>query len=450
MAVIPNITGTSQIDVKVRDIDFVSQFGKNWQALMEILGIMRPIRKAPGSQLRAYRATTILQDGNVPEGEVIPFSRSEVTEVNFGELNIEKYAKAVSIEAVNRYGALNAVTRTDESFRNELTATAMGRFYNFLPLGELKSQETTLQAAIAMAIGRVQDKFKKMHLDSTRTVAFVNTLDMWRYLADHPITLQTMFGFQYVRDFLGADLVIISSEIAPGHVYATPLNNINLYYIDPADSEFKALGLNYVTDGITNLIGYWSEPNYSRALGESYALMGFTLFAEYIDAVADIKIATPLTEVTLNKAYMTLAAGTTAALTVNSAPAGSTVVWASSDTDVATVSSGTVTAVAGGRAVISATIVDNGAVIASASCIVDVQAVEGEVRLNKSKASVAVSGTVALKATAYPQNATVTWASSDSTVATVSNGTVTGVKAGTANITATVGDAVATCVVTVA
>ena len=43
----------------------------------------------------------------------------------------------------------------------------------------------------------------------------------------------------------------------------------------------------------------------------------------------------------------------------------------------------------------------------------------------------------------------MTWASSDSTVATVSNGTVTGVKAGTANITATNGDAVATCVVTV-
>ena len=75
------------------------------------------------------------------------------------------------------------------------------------------------------------------------------------------------------------------------------------------------------------------------------------------------------------------------------------------------------------------------------------------VKLDKKTATVAVEGTTTLTADKYPASATVTWASSDSTVATVSNGTVTGVKAGTANITASItvdGETYTdTCVVTV-
>ena len=76
--------------------------------------------------------------------------------------------------------------------------------------------------------------------------------------------------------------------------------------------------------------------------------------------------------------------------------------------------------------------------------------------LNKNAAAVtAATGTnhtVQLKATILPDgvSGTITWASSDSTKATVSaTGLVTGVSAGSAVITATCGDAVAVCNVTV-
>lgn len=64
-------------------------------------------------------------------------------------------------------------------------------------------------------------------------------------------------------------------------------------------------------------------------------------------------------------------------------------------------------------------------------------------------ATCAVAGTSALSATTYPVGATVTWDSSDKTVATVSNGTVTGVKAGTTIITAVNGNASASVEFTV-
>ena len=56
-------------------------------------------------------------------------------------------------------------------------------------------------------------------------------------------------------------------------------------------------------------------------------------------------------------------------------------------------------------------------------------------------ATCAVEGTSTLTATTYPVGATVTWKSSDETIATVANGVVTGVKAGKCNIIATNGNA---------
>ena len=449
MAVKPNMTGTEQINVTPRAIDFVSRFGTNWRALMEILGIMRPIRKEPGTRLKAYRASIILQDGNIPEGEEIPFSQAAVEEVAFEDLTLEKFARAVSIEAVEKYGARNAVQRVDAAWLNELQSLIMGRFYNFLQTGTLTSTETTFQMAIAMAIGLVRDKFKKMHRDSTQVVVFVNTLDVYKYLGAANISIQNVFGMQYIENFLGAERVIVSSEIPQGKVIATPVENIDLYYINPADSEFDALGLNYVTDGITNLIGFAQLPNYGRAIGEAYALMGMKLWAEFLDAIAVVSVGSTQYGVTLNKAAATIAVGGSETLTVTKAPSDATIVWSSSDTSVATVSNGVVTGVAKGTVTITASNETGGASYGKATCTVTVQDVQETVNLNKSAASVAVAGTVALKATTYPKDASVTWASSDSTVATVSNGTVTGVKAGTANITATNGDAVATCVVTV-
>ena len=70
------------------------------------------------------------------------------------------------------------------------------------------------------------------------------------------------------------------------------------------------------------------------------------------------------------------------------------------------------------------------------------------VTISQETASVEVGSSVTLTATASDESA-ITWSSSDTDVATVSGGVVTGVSAGTATITATSGDATATCTVTV-
>lgn len=287
-----NITTQADIDVSVRELDFVTRFGRNWDALREIMGIMRPIKKTPGTKLVAYTTTGTLQSGSVGEGEDIPYSKFEVTESAYGDITVEKYAKAVSIEAVNKYGAANAVERTDEEFLNQLQGKVLTNFYTFLNTGRLVDTASTFQMALAKAKGLVLDKFASIDRDVTEVVGFCNILDFYDYLGGAAITVQTQFGLSYVKDFMGYGTLFLlpAKYIARNKVIALPVDNIDLYYIDPGDSDFAKLGLVYTVQGQTNLIGFHVNGNYSTAVGESFALMGMTLWAEYLDGIAVITI----------------------------------------------------------------------------------------------------------------------------------------------------------------
>ncbi|UVX99870.1 MAG: S-layer protein SbsC C-terminal domain [Bacteriophage sp.] len=292
MAAKANLIMTNDIQVKAREIDFVTRFERNWEHLRDILGIMRPIKKQPGAVLKSKYAEGTLQSGNVGEGEEIPYSKFTVKEKNYAEMTIEKYAKAVSIEAIKDHGYENAVQMTDDEFLFQLQTDVTGRFYDYLKTGTLTSTETTFQMALAMAKGRVENKFKQMHRNVTGVVGFVNILDVYEYLGAAEITIQNQFGFQYMKDFMGFNTIFLlsDSEIPRGQVIATPVENIVLYYVDPNESDFARAGLVYTVSGETNLIGFHTQGNYHTAVSEAFAVMGLTLFAEYIDAIAVITI----------------------------------------------------------------------------------------------------------------------------------------------------------------
>ena len=275
-------------DVTAREIDFVTRFNDNWEALRNILGIMRPIRKAPGTALVSYTADVALEDGDIAAGHVIPYSKATITAASKGELTIQKYAKAVPIEDVNKYGAAIAVEKSDDAFLTKLQNVVLSKFYAFLNTGSLKVTASDWQSALAKAQGAVLNKFATIQKDVTSVVGFANILDAYDYLGAADITVQTQFGLTYVKNFLGYSVLFLlpETQIARGTVLATPVENIDLYYIDPSDSEFAKLGLNYTTQGETNLIGFHAQGNYSTAVGESYALMGMALWAEYLDGIA--------------------------------------------------------------------------------------------------------------------------------------------------------------------
>lgn len=288
-----NLITKADIQINPREIDFVSRFARNWDHLRDIMGIMRPVKKQPGSVIKIKKANVVLQSGAVAEGADIPYSKATVTETPYEEMSVEKYAKAVSIEAIKEYGYDAAVGMTDDAFLAELQNNVTARFYTYLNTGSLTGSYATFQMALAMAKGLVEDKFKKIHRTATGVVGFVNILDVYEYLGAANITVQNQFGFQYIKDFMGFNTIFLLStdEVARGKVIATPIENIVLYYVDPADSDFARAGLQYTTDGESNLIGFHTQGNYNTAVSEAFAIMGMTLFAEYQDAIAVVTVA---------------------------------------------------------------------------------------------------------------------------------------------------------------
>ena len=298
---------TSFTTVTAREIDFTTRFSDNWETLRNIMGIMRPIRKTPGTKLKSYEtvAKTALQGGKtVGEGEEIPFTEFEVKEKSYADIEIAKYAKSVSIEAVNKYGAAIAVEKTDDRFLVELQNTVLNDFYAFLKTGTLKGTQKTWQRALAIAKGAVLEKFAAINKDVTEIIGFCNIMDFYDYLGDKDITVQTQFGLSYVKNYLGYSTLFLmpSNVIESKTVIAVPSENIDLYYIDPSDSNFANLGLDYTVSGETNLIGFHAEPDYSRATGDSYAIMGMKLWAEYLDGIAIVTVGASNTTPTVTPA----------------------------------------------------------------------------------------------------------------------------------------------------
>lgn len=147
----------------------------------------------------------------------------------------------------------------------------------------------------------------------------------------------------------------------------------------------------------------------------------------------------PCTSLTLEPDILSFSGSGQQTIVATALPADTTdsVTWLSSDKNVVTVSNGIVTAVGNGECTITATCGSQ-----SASCSVNVSGISTVVSvtgvtLDKATASVDVGSTVILTATIEPGNASnqnVLWSSDNETVATVENGTVSGVSKGTATI----------------
>ncbi len=164
-----------------------------------------------------------------------------------------------------------------------------------------------------------------------------------------------------------------------------------------------------------------------------------------------------VTGVTLDFEEVTVERGKTLTLTATVLPENATnkqVSWSSSNNDVATVADGVVTAIAAGTATITVTTADGSK---TATCAVTVKVSATAISLNDSRLEIGKGQNVTLTVTYTPSDVTdkqVSWSSSNNDVATVADGVVTAVAAGTATITVTYAldggkNITATCAVTV-
>lgn len=192
------------------------------------------------------------------------------------------------------------------------------------------------------------------------------------------------------------------------------------------------------------------------AKGNGYAVITAKTKDGGYKAVCRVIVIEPVKGVSLSKTKMTLDISEAVTLKATIKPKNATntaVKWSSSNSKVAKVSSsGKVTGLKAGTATITVRSVDGGY---TASCKVTVLRKVNDVTLNKQKVTLYLDGTVTLKATITPSNATnksVRWYSSDTKVVRVDEkGKLTPVKPGKATVSVKTADGgfKASCAVTV-
>lgn len=285
MAKLENLTETL---VKAQSIDFAEVFGKKMTTLQQMLGIERKLPMPVGSVIKTYKSKVTLQDGNVEKGDLIPLSKVEMEEAEPIELAFSKHRKAVSAEDIQKIGFERAVSMTDAELIKELQKDIRTRFFTQLDTAKGKSKGAGLQAAIAQGWGAVQTIFED---DGVNTIVFVNPLDCADYLSSANITIQKEFGLNYVQNFLGADIAIITTSVKKGTLYATASDNLCLAYAEVSGGEINK-AFDFVTDS-TGVIGVTKDVNIQRLTAETVTLSAIALFAERLDGVIKVTIEAP-------------------------------------------------------------------------------------------------------------------------------------------------------------
>lgn len=285
MAAENNLIKNSDL-ARVRQVDFVSMFGYNTKKLMELLGVMRLIPKQAGTVLKRHSVTGTLENGIVPEGDIIPLSKYQTVETPLKEIELKKWRKATSAEAILDKGYEQAVDETNDKMLQDIQGKIRTGIIGSLTIvGQPTASGANTQAALADAWGKLANIFEN---DAVETVYFLNPMDIASYLATAQITVQQAFGFSYVENFLGLGTVILNSGITAGTFKATAKQNMVGYYV-PANEADLAKAFDFVSDE-TGLIAVHEYADYDRLTADSTFLSGIEIFADNEAGVISGKI----------------------------------------------------------------------------------------------------------------------------------------------------------------
>ena len=232
--------------------------------------------------------------------------------------------------------------------------------------------------------------------------------------------------------------------------------------IELFEGETTTLKATVSPDNATDKTVVWSTSDASIATVDNNGVVKaikvgkVTITAKAGDKTATCEVTVkpvPVSGVVLDKTSVELLEGETITLIATVSPDNATdktVVWSTSDASIATVdNNGVVKAIKVGKVTITAKAGDK-----TATCEVTVNPVPVDgIVLDKAEVELLEGDSITLTATVSPDNATdktVTWSTSDASIATVdNNGVVKAIKVGKVTITAKAGDNTATCEVTV-
>ena len=288
----PETNTTVAADLEpVISIDHTNQLVAGIKSLLTVLGIVDMKPMAEGTTVKMYKTTQKNTPDQVAEGEVIGLTKVERKLVKTFELTLKKFRKSTTAEAIQKVGKDKAVNETDTVFMRNIQKGIKADFFTFIKAGtgvatNLAEKKATASNSIQGAIAGVWAKLSAYFEDmDVEPIYFLNPLDIATYLA---ITVQTAFGFQYVKNFLGLGTVVLDNSVEVGKVKGTVKQNLNAVYIPTSGAVGSTFGMTSDETGMVAMKHFLDD---KTAAINTLVFEGVTFYAEDASGIFTAPIA---------------------------------------------------------------------------------------------------------------------------------------------------------------
>lgn len=287
MSALSNTTLAADVAPAV-SLDYVSKIRDNIDQLREMLGVSEMVPMPAGNTINMYTLTRYNTPDQVAEGYEIPLTEIKRTVAKTVTLDLLKYRKLTTAEAIQKTGRDIAINVTDRKLVNSVQKDIKGGFFTSVKTGTgTATAGANLQAQLANNCAKLAAGFED---EDCSPIHFVHPDTVYGFLGAQTITVQTAFGMNYVRDFLGYGTLVITTAVSAGDVWSTAKENLCGFYAPVSGDLAEEFGLAYDETGIVGMV---HTVNSARAGIETLVLAPVKFVPELIDHVYKGTISNP-------------------------------------------------------------------------------------------------------------------------------------------------------------
>ncbi|MDD3230031.1 MAG: hypothetical protein PHY23_10850 [Oscillospiraceae bacterium] len=267
-------------------VDFTSRIVKNISELQSVLGVSDLIPLSAGTDVRFYKMTQVNTPAQVAEGEVIPLTEIKRELVGTKSLTLQKYRKVTTAEAIQKVGRDVALNMTDEKLLSGVQSAIKAAFYSSLATGSGTATGSSLQVVLANLWAKLEGYYVD---EDVSPIYFINPADVADYLGTASVTMQDVFGFTYIENFLGLGTAVVSPSVTVKSPIATAKENLAGAYAPVSGDVGQSFGL---TADATGLVGMSHSVKSDNASLETLLMSGVLFYPEFTDGVFKGTIST--------------------------------------------------------------------------------------------------------------------------------------------------------------
>lgn len=260
-------------------VDFTTRIAQNIVELQQLLGITDLVPMAAGTDVKIYKWTVEDLADQVGEGEEIGLTKVKRTLANTITLDLDKYRRNTTAEAIQRVGRSIAINQSDEKLIKKVQKGIKGSLYTVLKAGTGTATGTNLQIILANLWAKLQGYYED---EDVNPVYFVNPQDVADYLGTAQITMQNAFGFTYIENFLGLGTAIVSPQVTAKKPIATAKENLRGAYVPMSGDVAQTFNL---TADTTGLVGMTHSTKTGNATVDTLLMSCVKFFPEFQDGV---------------------------------------------------------------------------------------------------------------------------------------------------------------------